>query len=81
MTNKRTEKKNHNLHTYDVCTREVTGPKSDKSVTFSDHIQICPIWGQFDPLWGQTYHPWYRPMIVTVIAVADKCNMQGDYFG
>ena len=20
--------------------------------------QICPIWGQSDPLWSQTYHPW-----------------------
>ena len=20
--------------------------------------RICPIWGQSDPLWSQTYHPW-----------------------
>ena len=22
--------------------------------------RICPIWGQSDPLWSQTYLPWYR---------------------
>ena len=22
--------------------------------------RICPIWGQSDPLWSQTYHPWQR---------------------
>ena len=21
-------------------------------------LRICPIWGQSDPLWSQTYHPW-----------------------
>ena len=20
--------------------------------------RICPIWGQSDPIWSQTYHPW-----------------------
>ena len=23
--------------------------------------RICPIWGQSDPLWSQTYHPWVEP--------------------
>ena len=23
--------------------------------------RICPIWGQSDPIWSQTYHPW-RPV-------------------
>ena len=47
-------------------------PKLDKSGAFSDQIsvhlarglksdmkkpRICPIWGQSDPLWSQTYHP------------------------
>ena len=39
------------------------GPKWDQSGAFSDQIsvhlapRICPIWGQSDPLWSQTYHP------------------------
>ena len=50
------------------------GPKWDKSGAFSDQIsvhlarteiwsenpRICPIWGQSDPLWSQTYHPWTK---------------------
>ena len=25
--------------------------------------RICPIWGQSDPLWGLTYHPWISPSV------------------
>ena len=25
--------------------------------------RICPIWSQSDPLWSQTYHPWYLYII------------------
>ena len=25
--------------------------------------RICPIWGQSDPLWSQTYHPWQTKQV------------------
>ena len=34
------------------------GPKWDKSDMKKP--RICPICGQSDPLWSQTYHPWRR---------------------
>ena len=31
--------------------------------------RICPIWGQSDPLWSQTYHPWFVCIKATCNAV------------
>ena len=31
--------------------------------------RICPIWGQSDPLWSQTYHPCNFPILMTSVKI------------
>ena len=65
------------------------GPKWDKSGAFSDQIsvhfgsielksdlkksRICPIWGQSDLLWSQTYHPWHHHNLRAAVPVSERC--------
>ena len=39
--------------------------------------RLCPIWGQSDPLWSRTYHPWFRMFSCRIVRIWPKVGQIG----